>query len=378
MNRSANAPRRLPDPRTIEGCVVVDRSVPIAPAPPWWLYAAALALPLGQMAVIIFANAYGASIGANPIEWRVVGATLMERTSWWLLILPAIVLADELLAARRRRGLRDSIRSLPAPPERSAAEEAWMARASAAARRRPDRLFDAEEWRTTDAGRWNSLIVFDNVWPRAALATPPGEEVDLGAGRERGPQERRAMIWTLVLAALFGISGSVYLAARGAEPVFTLGVLGAAAIPFGVALWRLAERAGVSLFSIGGVVAAPGRVEARRLGRFESYTPEEATIVLERMRPPMAALGAALRAGAEKMLDRAPALRAWWRGLVVAFIRKGWLTRWRRLERRVGLRKFRRPVRAMLVRPGAAPVRIRFLSGREDPGLADLVARWLM
>lgn len=374
---AATAQGRLPDPRAIERCVVVERSVPFTPSPPWWLYLAACALPVGQVGLVVFANAYGAAMAAKSMEWGIVFKTLSENVSWWLFVMPLLIGVDEALAMRRRRRLACESETSSAADDAGFAALAWAGRARAASRARDGGAFDLPDWWAASGGDAPRLVVFDNAWPRAALSAPPGEEIDLGAGRERGPQERRAWRWTLILAGVFGAAAAGASAARGASPLFILGVAGIAAVPFVVFLWQWSERAGVSMLPARRVTAAPGRVETTRYGRTVVFTPAESTLVLERMRPPLLALGEALRNAVDDALSLAPRARARSRGLVAGFVRHGWLTRWRRLERMAGLGKFRRPVRAVIVRPDGARVRLRFLSGREDPGLADLVVRWL-
>jgi hypothetical protein len=216
------------------------------------------------------------------------------------------------------------------------------------------------------------MIVFRHAWPAAHADETFGEAIDL-VGSGLGPQERKGVIWSAVLwtplAATLIVGGLL-------TPMRTLGILSVATaiIPYALLLLWLAIRLDLTPITIGGAQASPRSVETLRRGRTTTFQPEDTLLILEQVRTPLWWLRAPVLGLARLIPGLLPALRRltdWW-------ARRGWLGRWRRLEQQIGAVRFRPPIRAVFIREDGRRWSKVFLSGRNDPTLASLVARWTL
>ncbi len=291
---------------------------------------------------------------------------------WYAPVL-LLLITDRIGRSMMRRRID---RWLETRPNATSAE-----RAAARARRRdPARPFSHACFRNeSDGEEPPALLLMDHAWPRSAPTEAISETIDLGPARARGAQERRAVKWTLIiLASVAMVTSVIGFLAGDARSMIWWGLLFVAIAIF---LRPVIARRGANPFDVSALLVSPKRVEKVRLGRATAFTPEDTTLVLERARLPGAFLihlgGAILRAVGRLAPFLAEPLARAWRRIVVHFIRAGWLTSWRRIERALDLAQFSPPVRATLIRDDGKSHAILFLSGRPDPSLADLTARWL-
>jgi len=291
----------------------------------------------------------------------------------WYAPLVLLVLADRMARTITRRRIN---RWLVTHQDASHAE-----RASARARRRhPVKPFSRALYRDDSGGAEPpALLIIDHAWPRAAPSEALYETIDLGPARARGAQERRAVKWTLILLASVAMVTSVIGFLQGdSRSLIWWGLFLVAAALF---LRPVLARTGANPFDVSALLVSPRQIEKVRLGRTTTFTPGDSTLVLERARLPAAFLVHLARTALRALRRRLPFLAEpfgrLWRRVVLRFVHAGWLTRWRSIERALDLAQFSPPVRATLTRDDGKSHSILFLSGRPDPSLADLTARWL-
>jgi hypothetical protein len=177
------------------------------------------------------------------------------------------------------------------------------------------------------------VILVDSAFPVALGGEDVSEPVDVGAGRRLTEKQRcaarRAIPLWLAAAVLAGL-----FYAR-----FSAGVSVYIAILFVLPLWAWMARLGVAPIDLSCAIATPGRIDHTRFGRTQSFTVSDSVIVIE----PLVHF-------ADQDLGRpscVPAVSAS-RGRFAATI---------------------------VCRDGR---RTRLVyEGSDDPGLADLVARWI-
>ncbi|TVQ32289.1 MAG: hypothetical protein EA376_06480 [Phycisphaeraceae bacterium] len=332
--------------------------VKVLPSPPVWAW-----VILGLVFIKVFYFAWTDTLWRSDV-YSIIG-------------LGSIIVLCELLSWQTRRPAHRRIEQLErtARATNDAATIAIIERARGAMMR-SDRTLDPVSWRA----RFERLgadppavVLFENVRPTGAPASAAGEEIDLGAARPMGPQEVRFWVCLnliaasacAVLTALALLSGELIV-----EALMLWFIL-----PFMLAIpvARTLARRGLSPIQLSAALCAPGRMEFVRAGRSRIFAPADSTLVIEPVMHPVGPIGFAAGAAWRLAGRAAPILhraaRAW--------ARRGWLGRWRRLEQAVGLRRFRRPITATFIRDDGMRARLTFMSGREDPGLAELWARWV-
>ncbi len=350
--------------------------MPVTPAPPRLAYLIALA-PVVVITAILSIALFFVFPG---LEWQSILLRSFLIGAPFSAPLIALLLLAEPIATRTRRAGRERIEVINAlvtrdaslTRERRAELIAERARLTAADSHR-DALIDTESLEDIPGA---VLVAFRHAWPKPTLQATPSEEIDLGASRRRGSQEHRVWIFLLVMSLAAIVTCVIVLPARGLPPghvaMWTIpGFLGVL-----LTLRPMLAQLGVLPVELSATLVSPGRVERVNLGRSRVFTTADSIVVLERISLFLDAYPHALGLALARISRRWPRAGRAIQLPIHAYVRRGWLARWRRLERALRFERFRRPIRAVILRDDGLRFVMRFVSGRNDPALAEFVARW--
>jgi len=339
--------------------LLVDEAAPSAPT----VFALSIALAGVLWTPIALLLAPDAA-RISPMGPEALAAAIVATASFLLIILPA--------ARMIRRSMINSMLERRGDAAHDPAEVAWRCRAAGILAHRSGFDFDAWVQHADETARRIETIVFRHAWPAAAADDALGEELDLTSGRI-GLQEKKGLTWSAILWTPLALAIALGGVRTSSPGLATASILAGVAPYAAIAAWLLI-RTGLTPISVGGATISPRVVRVLRRGRSAQFDPDDSILLLERLRTP----GWWLFLPVVRLAALSPTLRDAWRAVARWWARRGWLGRWRRLEQRVGAVRFRPPIRAVFVRLDGRRWSKTFLSGREDPALASLVARWTM